>query len=292
MKSYTTREYGGREDLERMQELVSSNFNIRSDFHIGDIAWQRFQHENNDENWPTYLFEDQGKLVAWGWLENSSHLAIVVSPTHPEVTKLVLEEFSRIDPGNKLQIDIFESEEHIISGLLENGFYEEENSPFYWRMFHNLENLNSVELPEGFSARYIDLKSDFEKRVEVHREAFHPSSVTYKSYGNVTQMNSYCQKLDWVVEAPDGTFASYCLIWFDKNTGIGLLEPVGTSPRFREMGLAKAVCTLALSELKKMGGKGAIVNARGDKERPILRKLYRSMGFERLCRTKTFIKKF
>lgn len=292
MKSYTIRDYRGKEDLERMQDLVSSNFSIKSDFHSGDIAWQRFQHENNDESWPTYLFEDQGKLVAWGWLENSSHLVLAVSPSYPEVTKLVVDKFSRITPANQLFIDIFESEKHIVSSLLENGFNEEENSPFHWRMFHDLENLNEVDLAEGFSARYIDVNSDFQKRVDVHREAWNPSRVTYKSYSNVMKTQTYCPKLDWVIEAPDGTFASYCLIWFDKKTKIGLLEPVGTSPRFRQMGLSKAVCTLALSELKKMGGKGAIVNSRGDAERPIPGKLYGSIGFERLCRTRTFIKKF
>lgn len=292
MKTYKIREYNGNEDLPRMQDLVSSYFNIKSDLHIGDIAWQRFQHENMDQTWHTYLVEDAEKLVAWGWLDPHSNLILAVHPSRPEVTSVLIDKFLHLNFNVNMTIDIFRSEEHIIKGLLDNGFKEKKNGPFYLRMYRNLENLPYVNFPDGFSARFIDVNTDFEKRVDVHREVWHPSKVTYLSYRNVISTSTYNPRLDWVAAAPDGTFASYCLIWYDENTRIGLLEPVGTSPRFRRIGLSKAVCTMALKELRRMGGKGAIVNSRGDREHQVSAQLYQSMGFKPLSRTRSFIKEF
>lgn len=292
MNSYKIREYKGREDLVRMQELVSSQFNIRSDLHIGDIAWQRFQHEGTGQEWPTYLLEEDGKLVAWGWLDSTDQLMLAVHPSHPAATGLLIRKLSESRSSGRMSVEIFESEDHIISNLLNLGFKEVKDGPFYLRMAIDLGNLQEVKHPEGFNIRSIDTKSDLERRVDVHREAFHPSRVTYKSYGNVMNSPGYRSDLDWVAVAQDGTFASYCLIWYDKNSKTGLLEPVGTSPKFRKLGLSKAVCTSALMELKRMGGKGAIVNSRGDKERPIPNILYRSIGFKEISRNRTFFKEY
>ena len=273
-----------------MQELVSSTFNLRSDLHIGDIAWQRFQQEIADQDWPTYLLEVDRKLVSWGWLDPTNHLMLAVHPSHPEATGPLIEKLSKSSSKSTMTVDIFESEEHIISRLLSNGFCEMNDGLFYLRMAVDLRNLTDVSLPDGFSTRFIDTSADLEKRVDVHREAFHPSKVTYRSYGNAINATGYNSRLDCVAVSPDGTFASFSLIWYDRNSGIGLLEPVGTSPRFRKLGLSKAVCTMALVELKKMGGKYAIVNTWGDQGHPITAKLYNSMGFRAISRTRNFIK--
>ncbi len=290
MEPYNIRKYNGIEDLVKMQELVSAIFTIRSDLHTGDIAWQRFQHENDDDEWPTYLVEYYGELVAWGWIDHFSNLLISAHPSHPEATCIVADKLSQDAPKGRMEVEIFESEGHMITNLLKCGFKEMEDGPFYLRMYNDLNDLQEVKLPEGFSARYIDANSDLKKRVNVHRESWHPSKVTYKSYGNVIRAPTYCPRLDWVIKGPDGDFASYCLIWFDNNSKIGLLEPVGTSPGFRGMGLSKAVCTMALMELKEMGGVGAIVNTYGGKDRPIPARLYRSLGFREIARTRTFFK--
>ena len=292
MNSYNIREYSGIEDLIEMQELVSSTFDARSHWHIGDLAWQRFQHEGADQNWLTYLFEKEDDLVAWGWLEPSGSLNIMVHPSHQEETAPVVDHFSKVNRNERLEVNMTESEGYIISGLLSNGFQERSDGPFHMRMYRDLENLPEVNLPDGFSARCVDPGTDLEKRVDVHREAWHPSRVTYESYGNVMKAPGYSTRLDWIIIAPDGSVASYCLIWHDKKSQIGLLEPAGTSPRYRRLGLSRAVCTLALMELKKAGGKGVVVNPRGDDAYPVPAELYRSIGFRRITRERTFVKEF
>ncbi len=43
--------------------------------------------------------------------------------------------------------------------------------------------------------------------------------------------------------APDGTFAAYCGMWYDPEAGYAVIEPVATDPKYRKMGLGKALHT-------------------------------------------------
>ena len=65
----------------------------------------------------------------------------------------------------------------------------------------------------------------------------------------------YRGSLDCVVEAPDGRFAAYVLVWPDDENGVGELEPVGVREEFRRRGLGSAVCTFALRRLYEEGGR-------------------------------------
>ena len=59
----------------------------------------------------------------------------------------------------------------------------------------------------------------------------------------------------------------------------GELEPVGTHADFRRRGLAAAVCTFALRRLREEGAELAVVYARGDAAYPAPKLLYESLGF-------------
>ena len=102
--------------------------------------------------------------------------------------------------------------------------------------------------------------------------------MTEASYANVMAEWPYRTSLDCVVEAPDGRFAAYCLVWPEDENAVGELEPVGVREEFRRRGLGAAVCTFALRRLLR-GGRAA-----GDR---LLRSpapacdLYRSLGFRR-----------
>jgi ribosomal protein S18 acetylase RimI-like enzyme len=98
----------------------------------------------------------------------------------------------------------------------------------------------------------------------------------------------YDRTLDWVVEAPDGRFAANCLIWFDGVNEVGEIEPVGTDPAFRGMGLAKAVCGTALHALREAGARRAVVYP--VESNPAAMSLYRGLGFETHARTTTLVR--
>jgi ribosomal protein S18 acetylase RimI-like enzyme len=87
----------------------------------------------------------------------------------------------------------------------------------------------------------------------------------------------YRRSLDCVVEAPDGRFAAYVLVWPDDENGVALFEPVGTRAEFRHRGFGAAVCTFGLQRLHEEGLRQAIVSCASE---PACA-LYESLGFRR-----------
>ena len=118
---------------------------------------------------------------------------------------------------------------------------------------------------------------DLAECVAIHRDVWEPSRVNESSYRNVMAEWPCRGSLDCVVEAPDGRFASYVLVWPDDENGVGLFEPVGTRAEFRRRGLGAAVCTFGLRRLHEEGMRRAIVGC--DTEPACA--LYESLGFRR-----------
>ena len=113
--------------------------------------------------------------------------------------------------------------------------------------------VESAQLPDGYRLRNVAGDADLERRVDVHRAAFHPSKVTVPAYRHLRTLPPYREELDLVVEAPDGSFAAYALVWLDEENGVGELEPVGTHPAHQRLGLGKAVCLEACRRLRGSG---------------------------------------
>ena len=95
----------------------------------------------------------------------------------------------------------------------------------------------------------------------------------------------YRPELDCVIEAPDGSFASFALAWLDDENRVGELEPVGTDPRHARRGLARAACVFALHRLGDAGAETALVVPRGDEAYPAPRRLYEAIGFRQVARS-------
>lgn len=76
------------------------------------------------------------------------------------------------------------------------------------------------------------------------------------------------------MEAPDGSFAAYCGMWYEARHRIAYVEPVCTDPDYRRMGLGVAV---VLEGIRRCGAEGATVAFVGS-EQPF----YLAMGFEKL----------
>jgi mycothiol synthase len=133
-------------------------------------------------------------------------------------------------------------------------------------------------LPEGWFVSHVKAENEFEQRVALHREVWHPSKVTLESYRRLRTIAGYTPELDLVAISPEGTFASYCICWLDPVSKIGEFEPVGTRSAFRGKGLGKAVMLEGLRRLKASGMQTAIVYSLGSNQAS--RKLYESVGFE------------
>lgn len=68
-------------------------------------------------------------------------------------------------------------------------------------------------------------------------------------------------ELNIIVVSPEGEYASYCGMWYDKDTEYALVEPVATDPKYRRLGLGKAAVLEGIKRCGKLGAKQAYVGS-------------------------------
>ena len=256
----------------------------RSIPHVGDVTWGLYQHEPEVE-WPkrTRIWERDGAPVAFGILWLPQTLQSVIHPEHrdDEVYDALLEWFAdaaggELDGG--LDAQVLESDAQFRAALERHGFVPNpEARAFEHRTRSLAEPVEKPELPPGYVHRHVGGEDDFERRVEVHRSAWEPSKFTLPAYRTLRMLPPYREDLDLVVEAPDGSFAAYALVWLDEENGIGELEPVGTHPAQQRLGLGTAVCLDACRRLRGLGADTAVVYSLAGYHAG---RLYAAAGFE------------
>lgn len=263
--------------IREMQRLTQRLWSRSANWHVGDLAWQRFEHVGRESEWQFELWHRDGEVAAWAWEQRGTDLYLQVDPAHPDLADEVLKRF----PGREVMI--LDAEHHLIAALERQG-YAPKNGDHQVFMTHDLRDVPEPSVPEGFTVRPIT-EADLARRVEVHRRVWHPSRVTEESYRNVMAAWPYRPDLDWVVEAPDGRFAAYCLVWLDDQNRVGELEPVGTHPDFRRRGLGAAACHGAVRALRDLGAEQAIVYpVHGNPAETF----YLRLGFRPYARTVTY----
>jgi ribosomal protein S18 acetylase RimI-like enzyme len=259
--------------LEQRREL-----GVRAPWHVGDVTWGLRQHEGREDEWTIRVWKDGDRTLAWSWLKGDRGLLeFDVRRDRPDLLDEIL-----ADPAARTTVT-FADDDEVLAALERHGFTQPPGSsinrqgPLMHFLARDLpEPPQPPPLPEGFRYRTVE-DDDLAERVAIHREVWAPSRVTESSYANVRASWPYRASLDCVVEAPDGRFAAYCLMWPDDENRVGELEPVGVREEFRRRGLGAAVCTFALRRLYEEGGRHAIVYCVTDAACG----LYESLGFRR-----------
>lgn len=299
----SSRDYEGPADLRAMQSLAQRLWGADSYHHIGDLAWQRFEHVGREPEWRTRIWYVGGAVAAWGWIHQGGHLYFQVDPAYPPMFDTVLDWFEASTDDTVLSTDVLQNQPELIAALQRRGFtVGGDDYPFSLKTSRTLEDLPALTLPQGFRALSMAELDDPDARALAHRNAWSRiagreheppgrSRVTGESYRNVMAAWPYRADLDWVIAAPDGRLVANCCVWLDAVNGVGELEPVGTDADFRRQGLAEAVCTAALHALRAAGAERAIVACRGDAAYPAPRKLYFGLGFETLTRSYVYRRK-
>ena len=140
----------------------------------------------------------------------------------------------------------FDGDPAAVAALARQGFAPGAGTPMHFNSRSLDGPPEAPELPEGFRLRSVE-PEDLAERVAIHRDVWAPSRVTEESYANVMQTWPYRASLDCVVEAPNGEFAAYCLVWPDDANAVCELEPVGTRERYRRLGPRRAPCARSRS---------------------------------------------
>jgi len=284
---------GARGDLRRMQRLVQDAWRAvgpKNERHVGDVAWADAHIPGRQDTFRRQLWEEDGRLVAYGWLFRPQTLDWQASPDRPELVDAVHEWFEAEAEADPLETSALAEDEAAIAVLGARGYAEVTDGPWFALAIRDLEQVEEPELPPGYTLRTVAGESDLERRVEIHRAAWEPSRFTLESYRDVRATWPYREDLDCVVEARDGSFAAYALAWYDDENRVGEFEPVGTHPAHRRLGLGRAVNLYALQRLRDVGADRALVMCRGDDAYPIPKRLYESVGFRQHSRIVSFRK--
>ncbi|MBX0329172.1 GNAT family N-acetyltransferase [Oscillochloris sp. ZM17-4] len=136
--------------------------------------------------------------------------------------------------------------------------------------------------PAGFTIR--PARSDDAAGLAVARNDTFDDSWTAAQYREMAaRLPGQLPEREIVAVAPDGRIAAFAVLWLDQVNRTGLFEPVGVAPAFRRLGLARAVMTGAMGELRRLGAETAVISY--DATNLAARALYRSLGFQKTGET-------
>jgi len=144
----------------------------------------------------------------------------------------------------------------------------------------NRTEINAIDvpaLPAGYSFRSAKGVEDAAALAEVHNASF-GVGWTPELYRQVMNSPGYAPERELVIQAPDGTFSAFTIIWYDRLNRTGLFEPVGTHRDHRRRGFGRALLMYGMQQMAAAGMESASVAHFGDNE--AARGLYQACGFK------------
>ena len=289
-----SRAYNSDEDLKSVMTFLREVFNETSSYQ----NWFPDRFENNHEgggsvHWVGDIriweeIDDKSKMsrkiVGLANPESPNDYFIQVNPAYSFLEREIVKWIERHrlekkkDPNRKEKLRIHTIEGNSVRELLlsELGYKKGETSMYL--------RLRPVDLPipdvgclESYEIRSVKGRSDYDQLASVIRLVFgHGEWFNAEIYEGITRCSFYKPDLDLVAVAPDGTFASFCTFRMDPISKITNLEPVGTHPDYRKLGLAKALIFEGLRRAMRYNPALFYVGAANT---PAANRLYDSVGY-------------
>jgi predicted N-acetyltransferase YhbS len=201
---------------------------------------------------------------------------------HPDHTDLLEEmvafgETTYLHPEKRrVFLWVYEDDTDLLDVILGRG-YERHRDAISYHLEYRLDRIPPLTLPRGFRLQSMEEENDIEKRREIFGRAFNhedptdwPSAFAYRE---LQKAPDYKLSNDLVVIAPDGTYAACCIVWNDALNRIGHLEPLGTRPDYRRMGLATQIQFEGMRRLQAQGATRLPMTG-------AFEPFYRAVGFE------------
>jgi ribosomal protein S18 acetylase RimI-like enzyme len=278
--------------LEAASALASRRWRAPAYWHPGGLTW------GSATGAPAQLeaWYADGWPAAWAMLDGRGHVSAQCDPALDPAGDLgeAVVGWAAASPAGLLAATVDAGETGLRAALVRAGLAEPAGAPYFLDLRRSLHDLPPVVLPAGYTVR-ATRADEGAARAAAHREAWSllpvgkglvvASPFDDAVYDVVARSPGYRLDLDLVVEAPDGEIAATCTAWLDLDSRSGELEPVGTSPRHRRLGLASAVCVAAMHSLAGLGATDATVHPRGDAGYPAARVVYERIGFAAVGRT-------
>ena len=286
------RTYTGESELKLLQDFNAAAIAVTDHcgyLHPGDIPHHIYNgNKHYDPIELMTLWEDDQGLAAW-LLADPSHKSFdaQVRPNlrgkdlEREVLELAYDRTAELMRQYKIDseyvyADAFRGDTARVEMLKVLGWESDGELPYVLNRA-KIDSIAEPALPDGYSFRSASGIEDAATLADVHNAAFDPI-WTSELYRKVMESPGYEPERELVIQAPDSTFASFSIIWFDHLNRTGLFEPVGTHKDHRRRGLGQAIILYGMRQMAAAGMEFATVAHFGNNE--AARGLYQSCGFK------------
>jgi len=281
--------YHGEADLARILDLVRCQ--PLTCHHVLDLAWRLSSPIINEGQDAAFWEDEDGQVIgfaAWQYYWATLDFFILPSPQQKIVEQEIFAwadaRFRERDEerGKPLPYwaEFYDDDLARQQFIEAHGFVlddsEGDRSIFFQ---HTLADLAPVPaLPDGFTLRSLAGEQEVAAYVELHCAAFESDAMTPEWRARTLRMPHYRPELDLVIVASDGSFAGFCVGWFEPERRAAQIEPLGVHPRFHQRGFGRILLLEMLRRFKEHGAESAFVET--NIARIPARRAYEAVGFQ------------
>lgn len=300
MQLVKRRAFSGGADLAKLQRFTSLQIREHGRcglMHPGDIPHRIYNAlRRDDPHQLVHLWEDgTGAIAGWVLLDpRGAGLDPQISPgirddapgLELEINTWAEDELSKLmrargSTATSIETDAFEDDMARVKTIEGLGWIAQDEE-IVMLSRRSLSDLPEPELPPGYKIRTVRGVAEAGPVSELHAAGF-GSSWTPELYRRVMESPGYDPAREFLVEAPDGQLAAFCVAWPDELNKTGLFEPVAVHPDHRRRHLGSAIMRAAMAAMVGWGMEWAEVMWETDN--PGSGALYRSEGFEPIFKT-------
>jgi GNAT superfamily N-acetyltransferase len=283
------RYWHGPADTTAVQQLASRLWPLGP--HAGGLGWEAATGQL-----PAHVIiaESGGSVAGWAGCTGGD-LVLHADPASPESARMLTEWAVETADGPELTVTVYDGDEGARRAVTRAGFRVDPDAGPVTGMSRGAGR-EPPALPMDYRVRSVQ-PGELDARVAVHRAAWRPltlpwpgavppevtgettSRITAPIHEQVRRTWLYDERRDLVVEAPDGTLAGCCIVWWDPAVKCAEIEPLGVVPEHRRKGLARAMCLEAAAMIAALGGTQVFINTGPSADYPAPAQAYLAAGF-------------
>ena len=211
-------------------------------------------------------------------LRDGAEVIVQTDGVQPDALLEWVESRARATEARELFVTVAEEDDHLGRAVAARGY--EPSDRLGYELVRDLAiPPKAPALPAGFEMRSLGPEIT-DAYVELHRAAWAkptgPSTYDRRQHDVVTAMPDFRYDMVPIVASPDGRLVAYCMSWWDPRSAAVEIEPLGTHPEFRRMGLATAIVHEVARRSSALGARYVLVW--GTSGNPEAKALYLSGG--------------
>ena len=190
MEALSSRPYEGSGDLRRIQQLMVDDADWTA-WHIGDLAWAMREHGHLELSLYIHLYLAGPRVVGWTFVRGRGFIDLHLHPAHRHAeayaamlatAEATIDATTRAgDPVTGYGVWFWEGDAALVEAARQRGYAPKGDGLQVNR--RSLEELPVArDLPAGWTTGAVDTEARLASRVECHRAAFAPSTLTVATY--------------------------------------------------------------------------------------------------------------